>query len=249
MLKAFIVDDEPLARDELIYILRRSKRVEVVGEAESMEDALAQIQTVLPDVVFLDIQLAEHSGLDAARRLLNMDRRPAIVFATAYDEYALKAFELNAVDYILKPFDESRIQQTVERLIKLQELQDRNPPLMGSLQKFAPSERTDKLAVTADDRILLVTIRNILYISSMEGKTVIVTEDQQYKGTEPLVTYEQKLQSTSIVRVHRAFLVNLDAIVEIQPWFHSTYNLIMKNGAKVPVSRTYTKELKQLIGF
>ena len=90
---------------------------------------------------------------------------------------------------------------------------------------------------------------NLIYIRSLEGKTIIATDDQQYKVSEPLVTFEQKLENTSIVRVHRAFLVNLDAIVEIQPWFHSTYNLVMKDGSKVPVSRTYLKELKQIIGF
>ncbi|MCU6339802.1 response regulator, partial [Enterobacter quasiroggenkampii] len=118
MLKVFIVDDEPLARDELCYLLRRTKRVDVVGEAESMEEALKRIGALRPDVVFLDIQLAEASGLEAAERLGALDEPPAIVFATAYDEYALRAFELNAADYILKPFDEQRIQLTVEKLEK-----------------------------------------------------------------------------------------------------------------------------------
>ncbi|QYR23192.1 LytTR family transcriptional regulator DNA-binding domain-containing protein [Paenibacillus sp. sptzw28] len=248
MLRALIVDDEPLARDELTYILRRTKRVDVAGEAENMEDAYAQIGQLMPDVVFLDIQLAEGSGLDLAKQLLSFDRRPEIVFATAYDEYALKAFELEAVDYILKPFDEYRIQQTVEKLCKLNGLRDGSQPLKA-LQKFVPREQTDKLAITAQDRILLVNICRILYISSVEGKTVIVTEDAQYTVSDSLVTFEQKLHNSPIVRVHRAFLVNLDGIVEIQPWFHSTYNLIMKDGSKVPVSRTHMKELKQLIGF
>ncbi|CAG7653930.1 LytR/AlgR family response regulator transcription factor [Paenibacillus allorhizosphaerae] len=248
MLKAYIVDDEPLARDELAYILRRTKRVEVVGEAESMEEALEEIQKLTPHVVFLDIQLSEDSGLDLARRLADAKHRPEIVFATAYDEHALRAFELNAADYILKPFDERRIQQTLEKMIRLQHIQDGNP-VPPFAQKSGSPERTDKLAVLAEDRILLVNISKILYISSTEGKTVIVTEDQSYTVNEPLVNYEQKLQNTSIMRVHRAFLVNLDGIVEIQPWFHSTYNLVMKDGSNVPVSRTYMKDLKQLIGF
>jgi two-component system response regulator LytT len=248
MLRALIVDDEPLARDELTYILRRTKRVDVIGEAENMEDASAQIEQLMPDVVFLDIQLAEGSGLDLARKLLSVDRRPEIVFATAYDEYALKAFELEAVDYILKPFDEYRIQQSVEKICKLHDLRDGSQPL-HMLQRSVSHERTDKLAITVEDRILLLNTSKILYISSVEGKTVIVTEDAQYTVSDSLVTFEQKLHNNSIVRVHRAFLVNLDGIVEIQPWFHSTYNLIMKNGSKVPVSRSHMKELKQLIGF
>ncbi|MFC4767329.1 LytR/AlgR family response regulator transcription factor [Effusibacillus consociatus] len=235
MLKAFIVDDEMLARDELAYILCQSKRVEVVGEADCIEDAIVQVRKLAPHVVFLDIQLSEDSGLDLARQLLDFDHRPEIVFATAYDDYALKAFELNAVDYILKPFDENRIRQTVDKMIKL--------------RNITRLERPDKLAITVEDRILLMNVGRILYIGSTEGKTVIVTDEQHYIVSEPLVNLERKLQNTPIVRVHRAFLVNLDGIMEIQPWFNSTYILIMKNGSKVPVSRTYLKDLKQLFGF
>jgi two-component system response regulator LytT len=248
MLKAYIVDDEPLARDELTYILRRLKQVEVVGEADSIERTLEEIRTLRPDVVFLDIQLAEDSGLDLARRLLEYEHRPAVVFATAYDEYALKAFELEAIDYVLKPFDEERIRQTVDKLTRLKLGRQIGQP-DRSERKTASPEKTDKLAILEDERFILVSIGKIVSIHSTEGKTIIVTDDRQYTVTEPLVSFEQKLQGTSIVRVHRAFLVNLDAIVEIQPWFHSTYNLVMKDGSKVPVSRTHIKELKQFIGF
>ncbi|MNI24905.1 Sensory transduction protein LytR [compost metagenome] len=247
-MNAYIVDDEPLARDELAHILRRSKRVDIVGEADHIEGALADIQQLRPHVVFLDIQLAEESGMDLARELLDLEQPPEIVFATAYDEYALKAFELNAMDYILKPFDEKRIHQTVDRLIRLFQSRE-GMPTPHLEKKPAPKDRIDKLAILVEERILLVNISKLIYISSLEGKTIIATDDQQYKVNEPLITYEQKLQNTSIVRVHRAFLVNLDAIVEIQPWFHSTYTLLMKDGSKVPVSRTYLKDLKQLIGF
>jgi len=249
MLKAFIVDDEPLARDELSYLLRRSKKVEIVGEAESMETALANIRDLKPDVVFVDIQLAEGNGMDLAGRLAERDGgRPDIVFATAYDEYALKAFELNAVDYLLKPYDERRILQTVEKVARRHEYRESREAFPFRRKAAAP-EKIEKLAITVEDRILLIHTGKIMYISSEEGKTVIATEDKQYKVNEPLMNFEQKLANASFARVHRAYLVNLDYIVEIQPWFHSTYNLIMKDGRSVPVSRTYLKELKQRIGF
>ncbi|PLR76845.1 DNA-binding response regulator [Bacillus sp. V3-13] len=248
MLKAFIVDDEPLARDELAYLLLRTKKVEIVGAADNIETAIDQLSDFEIDVLFLDIELGDESGLDLAKRLIELEQRPEIVFATAYDEFALKAFELEAADYILKPFDENRVGQTVEKISKLlarkkairpDELQQR-PPLL---------ERTGKLAITVEERIVLIDIDSILYISTAEGRTVIAADKQKYYVAEPLVTFERRLQGTSIVRVHRAYLVNLKAILEIQPWFHSTYNLIMPDGEKVPVSRTYTKELKQLLGF
>ncbi|PLR86860.1 DNA-binding response regulator [Bacillus canaveralius] len=248
MLKAFIVDDEPLARDELAYLLLRTKKVEIVGAADSIETALKQLSDFEIDVLFLDIELGEDSGIDLAKQLVELEQRPEIVFATAYDEFALKAFELEAADYILKPFDESRVGQTVEKISKLLA---RKKAIKSAEPEQKPPflERTGKLAITAEERIVLINIESILYISTAEGRTMIATDKQKYYAAEPLVTFERRLQGTPIVRVHRAFLVNLKAILEIQPWFHSTYNLMMPDGEKVPVSRTYTKELKQLLGF
>ncbi|KQL52345.1 two-component response regulator [Heyndrickxia shackletonii] len=244
MLKAFIVDDEPLARDELKYLLKRTKRVEIVGEADCIEDAL-EIDDTSIDVLFVDIMLANETGLDLVEKLKKKGKHPAIVFATAYDEYALKAFQLNAIDYILKPFEEQRVLQTVEKITSFLPLKNGEKDTVAG-EKKTPS---DKLAITVDERIIIIHIQDILYIGTMEGKTIIVTEKQKYQTSDSLVTFEKKLQGTSIVRVHRGYLVNLDAIVEIQPWFNSTYNLVMNDGESVPVSRTYTKELKQLIGF
>ncbi|MDN3017568.1 LytTR family transcriptional regulator DNA-binding domain-containing protein [Paenibacillus sp. BSR1-1] len=244
MLKAFIVDDEPLARDELVFLLKRSNQIEIAGEADSVEAAFEKIANLEIDVIFLDIQLADESGMEIAERINEMEFPPLIVFATAFDEYALKAFELNAADYILKPFDEKRVQQTIEKLYRVVA----NIPL-SSRKKSLSHERTEKLAVTVDEKIVLINLNEINYIGSIEGKTVIAADKQKHIVNDPLVMFERKLHHSSILRVHRAYLVNIDAINEIEPWFNSTYNLIMRDGEKVPVSRTYTKELKQLLGF
>ncbi|MEH6943179.1 LytR/AlgR family response regulator transcription factor [Bacillus sp. JJ722] len=246
MLRAFIVDDEPLARDELTYLLNRCKAIEIVGEADNVTDAIEQLPYMDADVIFLDIQLAEESGLDLAERLQSMVDRPEIVFATAYDEYALKAFELSAFDYILKPFDENRVHQTILKLKKTIESK-RGYGITEEGKKEGHS--IEKLAVNLEDRIALVNVKDILYLSSEEGKTIIATSTMKYETTESLVAFERKLMYTSLFRVHRGFLVNLDQVKELQPWFHSTYNLIMQDGASVPVSRTYTKELKKRIGL
>ncbi|WP_088015024.1 LytR/AlgR family response regulator transcription factor [Gottfriedia acidiceleris] len=240
MLKALIVDDEPLARDELAYLLKRSKVVEIAGEADSIKSTLEFFQTEEVDVVFLDIQLADESGLELAQKLQDLNHQPAIVFATAFDEYALNAFELHAIDYILKPFDEVRIHKTIEKLAKLRK------PIKTEVKKSLPLLKQDKLAISVDERILLITFEEIIYIFTQEGKTSVVTDKMTYRLNEPLINLERKLQNTSFTRVHRSYIVNLDKILEIQPWFNSTYNLIMNDGEKVPVSRTYMKELKQL---
>ncbi|MEH7479646.1 LytTR family transcriptional regulator DNA-binding domain-containing protein [Neobacillus drentensis] len=248
MLKAFIVDDEPLARDELTYLLKRSKQIEIVGESDSVESTFEKISNLELDVIFLDIQLADESGIEIAALVNKLDHPPLIVFATAFDEYALKAFDLNAVDYILKPFDEKRVLQTIEKLYKLIEYKKQAIPFSIQKNNFV-NERSEKLAITIEEKIVIVNISDILYIGTNEGKTVIATGNSKYFVSDTLITFERKLQHSSIIRVHRAYLVNVDAIIEIEPWFNSTYNLIMKDGEKVPVSRTYTKELKQLLGF
>ncbi|GGI18533.1 LytR/AlgR family response regulator transcription factor [Gottfriedia solisilvae] len=245
MLKALIVEDEPLARDELAYLLKRTKEVDIIASVDTIERALEEVHSNPVDVVFLDIQLADESGLELAQKLQDLAHRPAIVFATAFDEYALNAFELQAIDYILKPYDEDRILKTVEKIIRLT-----SPYVKESLHKKPKRHlKQDKLAITVDERIILVTFEEILYIYTLDGKTVVVTEKYSYQVNEPLISIERKLQDTSFIRVHRSYIVNIDQIIEIQPWFHSTYNLIMRDNEKVPVSRTYTKELKLLFDF
>ncbi|WP_088044624.1 LytTR family DNA-binding domain-containing protein [Bacillus sp. EAC] len=242
MLKALIVDDEPLARDELVYLLKRSREVDIIGEVDSIESTMGLIRTKEIDVVFLDIQLADESGLEIAQKIQEFENLPAIVFATAFDEYALNAFELQAVDYLLKPFDEERVLMTVKKLLKFTN-HSVNIPLQNKQKRFL---KQDKLAITVDERIILTTFDEIHYIYTLDGTTSVVTDKQTFRINEPLINIERKLQDSSFIRVHRSYIVNFDKIVEIQPWFHSTYNLIMEDGEKVPVSRTYTKELKQL---
>jgi two-component system response regulator LytT len=249
MLTAFIVDDEMMARDELRFLLCKSNQVKIVGEAEDFTSAWEQIQNKLPDVVFLDIQLSNESGIDLAEKILTLHPQPEIVFATAYDEYALKAFELNAIDYLLKPFEEDRIRQTIGKMLRTKQRIVNHFSLTEDQQQWSVSVNRKKLTVFVEDRLYPIAVKDIYYLSSMEGKTLIATVDRHCKINEPLVKLERKLANTSIIRVHRSFLVNLDAIVEIQPWFHSTYLLKMKDNAKVPVSRTFVKELRSRFDF
>lgn len=248
MMKAFIVEDEPLARDELKYLLKRSRQVEVVGEAEGIEDAMRDISHLKPDLVFLDIELAEGNGLQLAKQLAELDPAPSLIFATAYDEFALQAFELYAFDYLLKPYNENRIRQTLDKLMKLRKNREDGSRIAPPASRTAV-EQTGKLAVEIDDRIVLIDRDTILFIGLIEGKTIIKTWENEYKIGDPLIVLERKLDNRSFLRVHRGFIVNVIHISEIQPWFNSTYNLIMSDGSNIPVSRTYVKELKQLIGF
>ncbi|KMY45717.1 two-component response regulator [Bacillus sp. FJAT-27916] len=245
MLRVYIVDDEPLARDELKYLILRSKEAEIAGESDCVDHALADIHILKPDLVFLDIELADENGLSIAKKLGELDPAPALIFATAYDEYALQAFDLNAVDYILKPFEEERICKAIEKVKK-----SKGIGLEQQRTTVQPiREVKGKIPVLIDERIVLLNCRDILFLESRDGKCIIKTKDMEYRVSDALVMIEKKINEGAFLRVHRSYIVNLDQITEIEPWFNSTYNLTMEDGSKVPVSRTYVKELKMLVGF
>jgi len=245
MLRVLIVDDEMLARDELKYLLTRTKEVDVIDEAENIEEALDKMVDYKPDLLFLDIQLSEDNGIDFAKRLKKMKNPPSIVFATAYDQYALQAFEVDAIDYILKPFDEERIVKTINKYKKLKHREDSMEEKRGA----DISSIMNKLALSIEESIELVKMEDIIYTGLEDGKVVVKTIKQTFIVNDPLVILEKKLPQEYFIRVHRSYIVNSNHILEVQPWFNSTYNITTKDGSKIPVSRTYVKEFKRLLGI
>ncbi|MCM3354139.1 DNA-binding response regulator [Bacillus halotolerans] len=239
MLRVLIVDDEILARDELAYLLKRTNEELEINEAENIESAFDQMMDQKPDLLFLDVDLSGENGFDIAKRLKNMKNPPAIVFATAYDQYALKAFEVDALDYLTKPFDEERVRQTMKKYKKVKREIDEPEQISHASQH--------KLALSVGESIVIVDTKDIIFAGTEDGHVHVKTFDVSYSVNDTLVVIEKKLPETDFLRVHRSFVVNTEYIKEIQPWFNSTYNLIMKDGSKIPVSRTYAKELKKLL--
>lgn len=242
-MNVYIVDDEPLARAELRYLLEQTGLVNVCGESENLEEFYKESQLEEVDCVFLDIELGMNNGLDLARQLLLNEQRPEIIFATAYDDYALQAFEVNAFDYILKPFEAQRVQIAVEKLIA-----KKRAAQVKTLEEIKGSqlEKLDKLTVFINDRILLIKVQDILYCTSEDSKTVVVTEQGRFFASESLAALEKRLSLKGFVRVHRAFIVNLEHIVELEPWSNSKYNLILHNRHSIPVSRLYMKDVRKI---
>ena len=239
MLRVLIVDDEILARDELAYLLKRTNEELEINEAENIESAFDQMMDHKPDLLFLDVDLSGENGFDIAKRLKNMKNPPAIVFATAYDQYALKAFEVDALDYLTKPFDEERVRQTMKKYKKVKREIDEPEQISHASQH--------KLALSVGESIVIVDTKDIIFAGTEDGHVNVKTFDASYSVNDTLVVIEKKLPETDFLRVHRSFVVNTEYIKEIQPWFNSTYNLIMKDESKIPVSRTYAKELKKLL--
>lgn len=242
-MNVYIVDDEPLARAELRYLLEQTALVNVCGESENLEGFYKELQLDEVDCVFLDIELGMNNGLDLARQLMRNEQRPEIIFATAYDDYALQAFEVNAFDYILKPFEAQRVQIAVEKLIA-----KKRAAQVKTLEEIKVSQldKLDKLTVYINDRILLIKVQDILYCTSEDSKTVVVTEQGRFFASESLASLEKRLTLKGFVRVHRAYIVNLEHIVELEPWSNSKYNLILYNRHSIPVSRLYMKDVRKI---
>lgn len=251
-LRVVVVDDEQLAREELCFLLEQMGGLEVVGQAGNGVEALAAAERLAPDLLFLDVQMPGLTGFEVARRLLERDAPAHIVFVTAFDHYAIEAFEVNAVDYLLKPVEPSRLEQAVERA-RRRISSDR--PLNDQLEKIVQlvaerQSRRDRLAVKVGERFLLVQSDEIIYASLADDSVNIVTS--LVAGTSNYRTLDElqaRLDPAVFWRVHRSHLVNINKIKEIVPWFSRNYILRMKDAktTEIPVSRSQTKRLREYL--
>ncbi len=242
-MKVLVVDDEPVARNELIYLLNKYDSNLVIAEAHDMATALAILLRETFDVALLDIHLRDDSGLQLAEYINKMPKPPLLIFATAYDQYAIQAFEQDARDYLLKPYEFDRLKQAMDRV-------------KGALSTFTIIESVtsgplfkQQYPLTVEDRIYLVSADDILLIEAMQGKLIIQTPDKNYEIDGSLQQWQDKLPSSQFVRVHRSYIVNINAIKTIEPWFNQTLQLHLCNKITVPVSRANVKPLKQMLGI
>ena len=258
-LSAVIVDDEQLARDELAYLVKNVGDVNVVAQGKNGLEAVNLIREHNPDLVFLDVQMPGLDGFGVIKKLL--DRKvplPKIVFATAFDQYAVKAFEVNAVDYILKPFDKKRVAQSVEKARAKMESGG-----AGSEEKFetlvrmleSQKSQTAKILIKAAGRLLLADPKDICYATIEDGVITVVTSGHAgMEGQSNCRTLEElydNLDPNLFWRAHRSFLVNINHIREVVPWFKSSYQLRMddKKQTEIPVSRAQTRRLRELFNL
>ncbi|MGJ5713000.1 response regulator transcription factor LytR [Staphylococcus auricularis] len=249
-MRALIVEDEPLARNELSYLLTEIRPFEAIDEADSIQTAIEALLCHTFDVVFIDINLMDESGLDLATKIKQMDHPPHVIFATAHHAFAVKAFELNATDYILKPFEQQRIAQALQK-VEQQPIyheaksQNESSTIAQETTEAASSKQTPVLPVEENERIHLIHFNEIIAIAVNQGTTTIYTTDRTFETTEPLSHYESRLKQHDLIRIHRATLVNINHIQTIEPWFNYTYQLTMTDGLKFQVSRSYMKAFKQ----
>lgn len=249
MIRVLIVDDEKYIRDELRYFLEKDSSIEVCGEASEGEDALKQVREETPDAVFLDIQLQDVNGILVARKIMEQRNPPFIVFVTAYEKYAIQGFEVNAIDYLLKPFSEDRITTTIERIKEgMSSKASRQEPI---LKAAVMGSKLDKLCVLKNERIVLLDINEILYIESQNNEVFVYAQSGKYHCNYLLKDIEDRFIGSKFIRTHKGFIVNLDYISEIIPWFNYTYKVKLKGkeDVEIPVSRNYLKKFKELLGL
>jgi two-component system, LytTR family, response regulator LytT len=256
-LSAVIVDDEELARDELSYLLKNAGDVDVVAQGKNGIEAVNLIKEHNPDLVFLDVQMPGLDGFGVIKKLL--DKKiplPKIVFATAFDQYAVKAFEVNAVDYLLKPFDKKRVAQSLQKA-RAKDADGLPAERIEALLRVLESQKPQpsKLLLKALGRMFLVDQKDICYASIEDGVITVVTGGLSgMEGQSNCRTLEELLDSLDprlFWRAHRSYLVNINRIREVVPWFKSSYQLRMddKKQTEIPVSRAQTKRLRELFGL
>lgn len=251
-MRAVIVDDEQLARDELGYLLGQLGGIEVIGQAGNGVEALTTVERLAPDILFLDVQMPGLTGFEVAKRLAEGSRAPHVIFVTAYDQHAIEAFEVNAVDYLLKPVDPARLAIAVQRAQRRMSA-DRpfNQQLEQIVQRVTERQsRRERLAIKVAERFLLVQAEEIIF-ASLAGDTITVVTGQ-HTGTSNYRTLDElqeRLDPSVFWRVHRSHLVNINKIKEIVPWFSRNYILRMKdaNATEIPVSRSQTRRLREYL--
>jgi two-component system response regulator LytT len=258
ILSAVIVDDEQLARDELAYLLKDVDQVNVVAQGKNGVEAVNLIREHNPDLVFLDVQMPGLDGFGVIKKLL--DKKvpiPKIVFATAFDQYAVKAFEVNAVDYLLKPFDKKRVSQSVQKARTKMEAGNGSSEKLETLVRMLESQKpqASKVLLKAGGRLFLVNQRDVCFASIEDGTITVVTSGPNgMEGQSNCRTLEELLDSLDpnlFWRAHRSYLVNINRIKEVVPWFKSSYQLRLddKKQTEIPVSRAQTKRLRELFGL
>ena len=255
-LRTVVVDDEQLARDELCFLLSKLGDVEVVAQAANGVEALDVIEEQTPDLVLLDVQMPGLTGFEVARRLLQGGFESHLVFVTAYDQHAIEAFDVNAVDYILKPVESARLETAIERVRKrMQPDRGAARPVGADLDRLLQmlgdrNDRREQLAVKVGDRFLLIHADEVVHASVEDDVITVVTNS--LSGTSNYRTLDElqaRLDPGVFWRVHRSHLVNINKIREIVPWFSRNYILKMKDakGTEIPVSRSQTKRLREYL--
>ncbi len=250
-IRTLLVDDEALARERLRALLASEPDVDIIGECADGAEAVATLERETPDLVFLDVQMPELDGFGVLAEA-RPARPPLVVFTTAYSEHALRAFEVHALDYLLKPFDRERLQVTLQRVrehLRLAQTGALNDKLNALLAEMRPpSQKADRLVVKSGGRVLLIRTAEVDWIEAADNYVNLHVGSESHMLRETMASLETRLDPRQFLRISRSTIVNLDRVKELQPMFHGDYVVILRNGARLSLSRNYRDKLQHLLG-
>ncbi len=251
-----IADDEQPARDELAFLLKAFSDVEVIGQAKNGVETVSMVRELEPRLVFLDVEMPGLNGFGVIKKLLEKKvRLPHFVFATAYDQYAVQAFEVSAVDYLMKPIARSRLERALDKVRRVMETTESTQEKLDRLVKLfeeRPVPQKSKLVVRSGGRLSLVDSDDLIYASIEDGVISIVTRDLEgHSNFRTMEELQANLDPKTFWRVHRSYLINTNRIKEVVPWFKSSYQLKMddRKQTEIPVSRAQTRKLRELLNL
>lgn len=245
-MKVVIIDDEPLARSIVLEYLQEHKNFEVVAECNDGFQGVKSITQHKPDLIFLDIQMPKINGFEMLELL---DATPNVIFTTAFDEYAIKAFEANAIDYLLKPFSKERFDLAIEKWKSKNVTASSEKNIQTLLENTSkqPDEK-NRIVVKNGNDIRIVPMADVMYIEAYDDYVKIFTKDTYYLKKKTMNYYEQVLESAHFFRTHRSFIINLQELTKIEPLEKNTYVVLLRNGKKIPLSRSGYSKLKETLG-
>jgi two-component system, LytTR family, response regulator len=247
-LRTILIDDEQPARDVVKHYLKDVKEVEIIGEFQDGFTGLKAIQELKPDLVFLDVQMPKLTGLELLELL---EQPPLIIFSTAYDQYAIKAFEMNAIDYLLKPFSKERFEQSLQKALSMAASGPKpSAPVLNLVKTLEESpEFLQRIAVKSRHKVSVVPVDDILYLEAEGDYVMIHTKEARHLKEKTMKYFETHLDPTRFIRIHRSFIVNATFIDRIEYYDKESYSILLKNGAKLRASTSGYKLLKQVLNM
>jgi two-component system LytT family response regulator len=250
-IRVLIVDDEPLARERVRNLLKQEPDVEVVGECSDGEEAVETVRRLNPDLLFLDVQMPKLDGFGVLE-MLGPEQMPTTIFVTAYDRHALRAFEVHALDYLLKPYDRQRFQTAMERArahLRRPPAGEVNERILALLADVQPKRKPlDRLVVKSGGRVAFVKMEEIDWIEAAGNYLKLHVGDETHLLRETMNDLEAKLDPDQFIRIHRSTMVNIERIQELQPLFHGDYVVILRGGKELTLSRSYRSKIEGLLG-
>ncbi|HMC26210.1 MAG TPA: LytTR family DNA-binding domain-containing protein [Verrucomicrobiae bacterium] len=249
-IRAIIVDDEPLARERIRTLLDEESDIELIGECDNGATAVETITEKQPDLLFLDVQMPELDGFGVLEQIKDRPL-PAVIFVTAHDTFALQAFEVHAVDYLLKPFDRERFKKALDRAlqtIKRRQTDELSHRLSALLAEVKPEARIDRLAIKSAGRVIFLRLDEIDWIEAADNYVNLHVGNESHLHRETMTAMEERLKGGKFMRISRSTIVNVDRIKELQPLFHGEYSVILRNGTRLTLSRGYREKLDALLG-